>query len=152
MRRNRQRKTPSGYEEKWSLWDRSFLWHHQRACRESKKRIWYRRCKSIWRLSGAYQRGPGDSSPQSRFVKATYLLHNVTLKEKDDIYNISQGFHILNNVSTLIGECNSDLGTFEYKFIRIFIIQPILNCMLDFMKIIVFKKLMAINLKWMVKI
>ena len=59
MRRNRQRKTPSGYEEKWSLWDRSFLWHHQRACRESKKRIWHRRCKSIWRLSGAYQRGPG---------------------------------------------------------------------------------------------
>ena len=57
---------------------------------------------------------PGDSSPQSRFVKATYLLHNVTLKEKDDIFNISQGFHILNNVSTLIGECNSDLGTFEY--------------------------------------
>ncbi len=57
---------------------------------------------------------PGDSSPQSRFVKATYLLHNVTFKDNDDMYNINQGFHVLNNVSTLIGECNSDLGSFEY--------------------------------------
>lgn len=57
---------------------------------------------------------PGDASPASRFVKATYLLKNAIFKENNDEFNINQGFHILNNVSTIIGECNTDLNSFEY--------------------------------------
>ena len=56
---------------------------------------------------------PGDSSPVSRFVKATFLLNNVDFFT-DDIKNINQCFHILNNVSTLIGESVMDDETREY--------------------------------------
>ncbi|MGM9873999.1 MAG: choloylglycine hydrolase [Bacilli bacterium] len=56
---------------------------------------------------------PGDSSPASRFVKATFLLHNIRFSEDDD-FNISQMLHILNNVSTLKGECVLDDGSEEY--------------------------------------
>lgn len=56
---------------------------------------------------------PGDSSPASRFIKATFLLHNIDFTEDDD-YNINQMLHILNNVSTLKGECVLDDNSREY--------------------------------------
>ncbi len=46
---------------------------------------------------------PGDSSPTSRFVKATFLLNNIRFNNNDD-FNVNQMLHILNNVSTLKGE------------------------------------------------
>ena len=56
---------------------------------------------------------PGDSSPASRFIKATFLLHNIRFNNDDD-FNISQMLHILNNVSTLKGECVLDDNSEEY--------------------------------------
>ena len=56
---------------------------------------------------------PGDSSPSSRFVKATFLLHNVN-KYEEDYKNVNEAFHVLNNVSTLKGESVMDDGSQEY--------------------------------------
>ena len=46
---------------------------------------------------------PGDSSPASRFIKATFLLNNIDFTSDND-FNIQQMFHVLNNVSSLKGE------------------------------------------------
>ena len=56
---------------------------------------------------------PGDSSPCSRFIKATFLLNNI---DYDDDYdrNLSQMMHVLNNVSTLVGEVKQSDGSNEY--------------------------------------
>lgn len=56
---------------------------------------------------------PGDSSPCSRFIKATFLLNNI---HYDDDYdrNLSQMMHVLNNVSTLVGEVKQSDGSNEY--------------------------------------
>lgn len=56
---------------------------------------------------------PGDSSPASRFVKETFLLHNVTMFDTP-LENVTQAFHLLNSVSTLHGECKQPDGSFEY--------------------------------------
>ncbi len=56
---------------------------------------------------------PGDSSPSSRFVKEAFLLQN-TVKYKEEEKNISTAFHLLNSVSTLIGESQRQDGSYEY--------------------------------------
>ncbi len=65
---------------------------------------------------------PGDSSPSSRFVKASFLLEN-TIKygqegkkrsKQDEEKNVSLSFHLLNSVSTLKGESVRDDGSYEY--------------------------------------
>lgn len=56
---------------------------------------------------------PGDSSPSSRFVKESFLLQN-TVKYEDEDKNVSTAFHLLNSVSTLIGESRRQNGSYEY--------------------------------------
>ena len=35
------------------------MWHHHRACAGDKRKIWHRRCKSIWRLPWTSKRRSG---------------------------------------------------------------------------------------------
>lgn len=56
---------------------------------------------------------PGDSSSSSRFIKASFLLNNCDLQENND-FNVLQMMHVLNNVSTLKGECILNDESREY--------------------------------------
>lgn len=65
---------------------------------------------------------PGDSSPSSRFIKESFLLQNTVkygtegkerTKEEEE-KNISTAFHLLNSVSTLIGESQRKDKSYEY--------------------------------------
>lgn len=56
---------------------------------------------------------PGDPSSMSRFVKATFVLHN-SIFDKDDISSINQFFHILHSVEQQKGICEVKENEFEY--------------------------------------
>lgn len=64
---------------------------------------------------------PGDSTPQSRFIKAAYLLETIDkvckkdqLTDEEKLINVNAGFHVLNNVSMTKGECIMKDGSKEY--------------------------------------
>ena len=56
---------------------------------------------------------PGDSSPNSRFVKATFLRSHAAFGQ-DNEENIALFFHILDNVAMVKGTVNGNDGTDEY--------------------------------------
>jgi len=56
---------------------------------------------------------PGDFSPASRFVKASYMLAN-SICGNSEYEKISQFFHILDSVSVVNGSIESENNTFYY--------------------------------------
>ncbi len=56
---------------------------------------------------------PGDPSSMSRFVKATFVLHN-SIFNKDDTSSINQFFHILHSVEQQKGICEVKENEYEY--------------------------------------
>ena len=55
---------------------------------------------------------PGDASPASRFVKASFLKWN-SVCDQDEATSISQFFHILNGVSIARGSVRTEAGKYE---------------------------------------
>ena len=55
---------------------------------------------------------PGDASPASRFVKAAFLKWN-SASDKEETANLSQFFHILDNVSMVRGAVVTDSGKYD---------------------------------------
>jgi choloylglycine hydrolase len=56
---------------------------------------------------------PGDVTSPSRFIKATFLKH-VSISEKSEEENVNQFIRILDNVSFLKGEAETQDNRFEY--------------------------------------
>lgn len=56
---------------------------------------------------------PGDPSSMSRFVKASFVLHN-SLSSDDEISSVNQFFHILHSVEQQKGICEVKENEFEY--------------------------------------
>ena len=68
---------------------------------------------SIIQLSNSRAIGlPGDASPASRFVKASFLKWN-SVCDQDEATSISQFFHILNGVSIARGSVRTEAGKYE---------------------------------------
>ncbi|MCI9137626.1 MAG: linear amide C-N hydrolase, partial [Lachnospiraceae bacterium] len=55
---------------------------------------------------------PGDFSPSSRFVKASYLSLN-SICEKDEASSVTQFFHLLDSVSMVKGSVIADKDVYE---------------------------------------
>ena len=72
--------------------------------------------ESFGKVSEVYGEGlgaaglPGDFSPASRFVKASFLAAN-SESEKDEAANVSQFFHILDSVAMVRGAVITENGT-----------------------------------------